>query len=78
MIATAPHRISNELRCDCVREDEIIDEDAEPGTIHDCPTCTTSYVNDNGIWRNVLTLSPKQRRKLTAIRYVHAVTRGMD
>lgn len=72
-------RLSGELRCRCVEPDEILDEDAPVGTVHDCPTCNASYILDNaGTWRNIHTLSARKRDKLRAIGRVNTITAGMD
>lgn len=71
-------RLSIEMRCRCAREDEIVDPDAFTGTITDCPTCGTSYINDNGTWRNTATLGARKRDKLRAIGKVERVTAGMN
>lgn len=60
----AAHRISRELRCKCVSDDEIIDNEADTGVINACPTCGARYINDTGIWRNVLTLGTAKVKRL--------------
>lgn len=70
-----PQRISNELRCKCIREDEIVDPDALPGCTRECPTCGTPYILDGITWRNAFTISKAKRDKLTQLGNIHQLTR---
>lgn len=52
----------------------IIDRKAKVGTIRQCAVCQASYVNDRGIWRNLLTVDRRRLQKLQAIQLVDVLT----
>ena len=76
LVPDAHHRVSSEMARDCCLTPtaRIIDRTASVGAIRQCAVCQASYVNDRGIWRNLLTVDRKRMQKLNAIQLVDVLT----
>ena len=76
LIPGPSHRVSREMAAQCCLTPtaRIIDRTASVGAIRQCAVCQASYVNDRGIWRNLLTVDRKRMQKLNAIQLVDVLT----
>ena len=70
------HRVSREMAAQCCLTPtaRIIDRSAKVGAIRQCTVCQASYVNDRGIWRNLLTVDRRRMQKLHAVQLVDVLT----
>ena len=55
-------RVGREMAGGCclTPKARIVHRDAKTGTIRQCALCKASYVNDHGVWRNLLTVDPRR------------------
>ena len=76
LVPDPTHRVSHEMAAQCCLTPtaRIIDRKAEVGAIRQCAVCQSSYVNDRGIWRNLLTVDKRRLQKLNAIAHVEVLT----
>lgn len=62
----------------CCRENLDGIADATSGERHECAICGNDFIYDGERWRNVLELGMRKVEKLTTIRRIHQLTRGLD